>query len=737
MRLTKQGSPQSSLFLRYFLAFTLVILVPIVVFSLAFYASMSARIEQDLGQRLQNNADALRDQLDTLLIQLDGQVSRFSLELEGNDLIVMPLNTEQKMQRLAQLRKSLESSASTNPAIEVIGVYFGSDERVLSQLGYYASGGNLDWEPVQVLLSSQSMNGFHVYFNTQGELKILVARCIPIRLNKSRDFVYSTLDAREMGAYMQFGWTEATSYIVSEEERVLASSARQSLSALPGEDTLTAVARSGVMPWRYIVSVPRDVAATEISRMLVYLLLVMLLLCALGLFFSYMLAGALYRPINQLASMTRAQLNRLRARTVEQSSRGNDIAFISQTVTEIAAYSSALEQCLESGRSRVISSVFRHLLEGSRMERDEVEDILDNYSMPLEGRRFMVCLVEMRGEMPAQKWDGWLSRYSLENHMRTALRERADVDVLTVEMEKSRVCGVIAFPAQDPSAAPQRAFFEALLKSMALEWPQIRLCVGGVAEDVMAVSVPYQRALDTLSRLSIRLRDALIWAQDMPDAPQAAADLSPQWLGRLVNIVLAGDDAGAIQTLVTWYEGLSAQDSITLPHLRDLALHITGVIHFALQQTGGQVEMPPLPTIEELSTAQDAAAVMDRLMLYTLLAATAVQAEASTQSGSRVVRAVEYVNEHYTEDISLTQISDLLGVTPQYLSGAFKVDVGQNFTEYVNEKRLRAACDLLVSAKLPVQDIAAQVGYNSVQYFARKFKEAFGITPTQYRERSR
>ena len=96
--------------------------------------------------------------------------------------------------------------------------------------------------------------------------------------------------------------------------------------------------------------------------------------------------------------------------------------------------------------------------------------------------------------------------------------------------------------------------------------------------------------------------------------------------------------------------------------------------------------------------------------------------------------AVEYVNENYREDISLTQVADTLNISPQYLSTSFKASVGVSFTEYVNSLRLKEGMRLVRETHCSVAEIAAQVGYNSAQYFISRFKAAYGVTPAKFRE---
>lgn len=85
------------------------------------------------------------------------------------------------------------------------------------------------------------------------------------------------------------------------------------------------------------------------------------------------------------------------------------------------------------------------------------------------------------------------------------------------------------------------------------------------------------------------------------------------------------------------------------------------------------------------------------------------------------------------KNISLDGVALQLGISPQYLCRAFKDEMGVNFLEYVTERRLKYACELLKNSAKPLRDIAFLCGYNDTAYFTRLFKKTIGITPAEYR----
>ena len=736
----KYINPRGSLFARYFTSFICIILIPIMAFSSLLYFFVSRRMDLELDARLESTAQALATQMDTMLIQLEGEVTRFALELEMNDLVTLLLTTEQKMQKLAELRKRLESSASTNPAIDIIGVYFGADKRVMTQRGYYPEGTELDWEPIRMLLTSDQINGIHVLTREDRTVQIVIGKSIPIQQRRGRNFVVCTLRGDLLNQYARYGWEEAGSFVLDDNGTVLASSYQGELQ--PGEwligEEKTRDARimykqvsSKVMPWQYVISISRKSADQDANRFLWMILLIVVALSGLGIGFSYLLANVFYRPISQLAHAARMELVKIKGREVVPSP--NDIVFINQAVSAISAYGMALEQCVDSGRSRVLASVFQHLLQGNPMAREEVHEILENYMFDTGEREFTVFVAELKSGDISPKWDGWIARYQLESCIRSALVTKDGYEVLAVEMEKYRLCGILSRPLCE--APPTQDFFQQILAQLSQHWPYARLAIGGTVGDLMDISGPYAKALQAIACAPARQDVGIVDAAGQTQQEKGMPGLKYWWLESIANNILIEDMHTVEEMVHDWFDQMIMTDNATLSALWEAALQMTAYLSVVLKERMPEViNWPASITMESAAHLLHPKEVCLSVQHFCKEAITCIQAETQQHGGGKVLQAVQYVDAHYMQDISLTQVSDLMEITPQYLSSTFKTQVGKNFTEYINQRRLEEASRLLKETNLAVQQISERVGYNSVQYFARKFKESFGITPTQYRD---
>lgn len=98
-----------------------------------------------------------------------------------------------------------------------------------------------------------------------------------------------------------------------------------------------------------------------------------------------------------------------------------------------------------------------------------------------------------------------------------------------------------------------------------------------------------------------------------------------------------------------------------------------------------------------------------------------------------VKRAVGMVHEYYRNGITLDEIAQRLGITPEYLGTQFHQEMKVNFSTYIKTFRLNKAKELLLGTQLKMYEIAERVGYSDPKYFSRVFKAETGQLPAEYR----
>lgn len=112
----------------------------------------------------------------------------------------------------------------------------------------------------------------------------------------------------------------------------------------------------------------------------------------------------------------------------------------------------------------------------------------------------------------------------------------------------------------------------------------------------------------------------------------------------------------------------------------------------------------------------------DEVMPYTLI----------SKNSERLQKIFTYVERHYQEDISMTDIAREANLTLPAFCNFFRKTTRITFTEFVNRFRINKACQIIAQGK-NISESCYDSGFNSLSYFSRMFKKYIGKTPTEYK----
>ena len=111
-----------------------------------------------------------------------------------------------------------------------------------------------------------------------------------------------------------------------------------------------------------------------------------------------------------------------------------------------------------------------------------------------------------------------------------------------------------------------------------------------------------------------------------------------------------------------------------------------------------------------------------------------VHEEVSDTETLTVRRAKSMIHEFYHTGITLDEIAERLGITPEYLGTQFHKETGENFSTYIRNYRISKAKELLVGTGMKLYEIAQRVGYSDPKYFSKVFRDVTGKLPAEYRK---
>lgn len=159
--------------------------------------------------------------------------------------------------------------------------------------------------------------------------------------------------------------------------------------------------------------------------------------------------------------------------------------------------------------------------------------------------------------------------------------------------------------------------------------------------------------------------------------------------------------------------------------------HRVALVHFLSRALPWEI---PVPVPEDAALTADTGAFdayLEALRSASLRAMRHGHGGEEPENLAEQVRA--FVDRRYGEDLRITEVARLLGITPNYLSNLFHKKIGTRFVRYLTERRIERAKELLLGGRTQVQAVAASVGFRTTRHFTRVFKAYCGVYPSEYR----
>ena len=136
---------------------------------------------------------------------------------------------------------------------------------------------------------------------------------------------------------------------------------------------------------------------------------------------------------------------------------------------------------------------------------------------------------------------------------------------------------------------------------------------------------------------------------------------------------------------------------------------------------------------EEFFELTARAKMLEILVIYlTRLSTPAASSTEHLRNWHNIEKAIAYIHEHYTGNISLVQVSRRAGVSPNYFCCLFRQYARTSVHQYINRLRLYKAKLLIAESQLNLTQIAEATGFGSIHTFSIVFKKSEGVSPSDY-----
>lgn len=468
--------------------------------------------------------------------------------------------------------------------------------------------------------------------------------------------------------------------------------------------------------WKYLAFIPKRRALHLLSNQHIYQFFVILLLLTCGLTVGVLLAFYHYRPIRRIWESLPGQ-----ERTTGSPQTGQ-IMQIQKRISDILRDNETMTHELDENKEAIRQNALLQLLDGSYGQVKERLDELRQKGVQLTGPYYQVMVFRAGEAVSPVLQDAAYQELCLQWENAVETLPYKYIAVL-------RNTGYEKVP--DENKGDSYIALE-VLKKLGISGG--RVGVGQPYADPSLIHVSY---IEALSALESDAPEAIVFFGSFYESHYNSVQWYPNKAQlRLVETVLQGN-TNALEPVVREVEAHLRQVQSSSDH-RQFRFSLYSVIHDMLLITD-RLSLPNVHwEINRMLHYGDMDDFIQQLSAFCTQAALQVRSSKEEQQDKLLGDILQYIDAHYADqDISLAAIAERFELTPSTLSRLFSQYNRIRFIDYLSDKRMEKAAELLSGTELSVKEIVARVGYIDVSSFTRKFTQTYKTSPGKYRKEKR
>ncbi len=263
-------------------------------------------------------------------------------------------------------------------------------------------------------------------------------------------------------------------------------------------------------------------------------------------------------------------------------------------------------------------------------------------------------------------------------------------------------------------------------------------CISDSAASFTKLSTLYPQALDMLGYVEFMQDTAVMTADDFKSG-ECGAVISSAVKDKIVQHLIGGESEQALalfdSVLDSMPQGSATSDFVTALKANTIVIATLVISSVGLDMTDNIEDL--LSFTNTLTSSSSASALRSAVHSYFTRLCLLTSGSSMNKTGVSALLSdiLAYIDENYSNpELCATMICNKFSIHPVYLSKLFKEPDGVGMLQYINNRRIEKAKQLLEDKELMMNDIMTQVGYANIRTFNRCFKAIVGTTPSAYRK---
>lgn len=499
--------------------------------------------------------------------------------------------------------------------------------------------------------------------------------------------------------------------------------AEDGYALLDDGETMLFVSRSPVTGLYYGRILPEAVVYRSLENQKLYTAIIAVTAVVIAVVMILFAIDRSYSPIHRLAVWIRSQ------QPDTSYSSQNELAVFRAALDNAYSRNEALSQAVSTSRQGLVDHLLGNLLRGRYDTEEAFLYAAKQLDIPFVGPYYAVStlLIEDGHELPKLK--------KLVEIIQSDLPEEYHIEAKDMLLDRKLIL-VLCSDTDDTDLYCQ---VMTDLKNRLLEQESLLTSIG-MGSFYDAYDMVGKSYLDSINALDYRMvygKDCLITPDIYNNNTPGLSDSYPSADLELLDSSLASQNAEMASTVISRINANIKLKSYSLHISKYICYDIFSIFRkysdFSDLGNGRTISQSlDITALVSYDTVDDFFSGLQDLIQTKFRPAPVVQASAQSHVGEQLL---EYTDSHCLScDFQIKNMAEYFAITPQYMRKLFKSHTGLSISEYVSNKRLERAMELLARTDMPLQDIVVEIGNSDISGFVRFFKQKTGLTPGQYRK---
>lgn len=499
-----------------------------------------------------------------------------------------------------------------------------------------------------------------------------------------------------------------------------------------GKEMLVTETTSAYNGWTYVSAQPKAVVLEKAYYIKQLTFTVFLLALILGLAVAAYFAYRSSRPMLKLLQML--PVNKVEDKPLVIR---NTVEYIRNSVSELIENHDALKGRLEEQLPQMRNVFVDRLLEGGYTSMRDVEAAMEHSRLELKGLQYTVVILRLRGYHAPYNEEILTEMDIVKLRIRDRIEESSAQGVLVHDLGEN-LLALLLYGEEDETdefVAKTGNQLQKMHEVLTLETGAgLYMAVGGCQTRLTELYRSFGEAKFVLQHARWSENNPILYHSDVELTAPSYFYPSDVEL-RLVQLVKSGNQTETTELLEQILKENAEERQLTLVVERLLAHELCGTLLKCCEQTPGADTTDEVETVLRAADSKLPPAEAIEMLCGSFLSLCRKNEERKRSHNDDLTnRLIRYIDDHFAEsDLCLTVLAREARTSEAYVSYFFKEQTGLNFSDYLEDIRMREAKRLLLMSGQPVSEIAAAVGYLSLNTFSRAFKRANGISATEYR----